>query len=660
MKQYSLFIFFSILVSGLWSQQLIPDKSLHDFGIVHENAGKVLCDFTLDNKSPDIYLVRGVISSCGCTAIGITQDTIAPNAQIKLSVSYETTGRPGKFFKQASLVLKPMGSPDTVVLDFYIKGNVLSKDEVNYTPQDFSKAVIQIKPLTFIANDLNEQALSDFINDLTYVIDKDGFVNIGFECTTVNTDQLNQLKKKIKDGLIYRGYQQHSVGFSTKPLSNSTSEVNTITISVVGYSNNEIHSSQILLRGYNYLGHNTTNIDSMVSLHRFTVDQDVKKIDFKNKRAISFLDAITRQVLISKAALVKSTINGVAPDRMDFFMREFYSSYIQQIKAEISESGIDINQVVFLSPVFTGIAKKSTQFDIVQPIEVEQVSWFDFQAHLDSLRLIKTSNQQEVFRNNVPVFYQRVFNTSDLDTSDIQFKQWFNLLVSKLQQSPNTRILIEATASNSPTTKKYNNDYVARRRLKSTTDILVNRLRKSGFADPEKLVVKTYSMVKGPLYHEQDFLVQHYNKYQYVKIMTIEQDEKGSGSIQKPVPYSINFNNNALEIPYDSPVFLNFINGLIPYLNANGYIELLLESSSSKVPTKDYRSNRVLAFERLQKAKDAIQKAVAEKGYNPLRVIFTEERILVQGPAFNEQLDPKSEYFKDFQYVKIIPQLLVR
>ncbi len=94
--------------------------SVHNFGAFDEEDGSVSCTFRMVNKGPDEVSVRSARASCGCTAPHYPHEAIAPGDTASITVTYNPTGRPGRFAKTVKITLS-----DQSVQTLTIKGVVI-------------------------------------------------------------------------------------------------------------------------------------------------------------------------------------------------------------------------------------------------------------------------------------------------------------------------------------------------------------------------------------------------------------------------------------------------------------------------------------------------------------------------------------------------------
>ena len=99
------------------------DKTTHDFGKINEADGRVTTIFTFKNEGMSTLTLTNVKASCGCTTPKYTQTPIEPGQTGEITVTYNPTGRPGRFQKTVT-VTSNATVPSTKL---YIKGEVIPK-----------------------------------------------------------------------------------------------------------------------------------------------------------------------------------------------------------------------------------------------------------------------------------------------------------------------------------------------------------------------------------------------------------------------------------------------------------------------------------------------------------------------------------------------------
>jgi hypothetical protein len=75
----------------------------HDFGAFDEDMGKVTSEFRVVNTGDAPLLIISARASCGCTVPNYTNQAIQPGDTASVKVTYDPTGRPGKFNKKVKV-----------------------------------------------------------------------------------------------------------------------------------------------------------------------------------------------------------------------------------------------------------------------------------------------------------------------------------------------------------------------------------------------------------------------------------------------------------------------------------------------------------------------------------------------------------------------------
>ncbi|GAB4490359.1 MAG: hypothetical protein OHK0045_14730 [Raineya sp.] len=186
MKQTFLTSCFFFTTYFLFAQSIIEfNKETHDFGTIEEGTN-VTYDFIFKNKGKSPLVLQSVEPSCGCTTPAYTKEPILPGKTGKITVSYNSQGRPNTFHKSITV---RTNSEDPVKV-IYIKGFVNPK-----TPAPASLAVLSLdKYEAHIGNlQLGQTALQKFTirnigaGDLT-------ISNIRSNCNCVNHNGMRTLK----------------------------------------------------------------------------------------------------------------------------------------------------------------------------------------------------------------------------------------------------------------------------------------------------------------------------------------------------------------------------------------------------------------------------------------------------------------------------------
>jgi hypothetical protein len=96
-------------------------ESEFDFGDIQPDS-KVRHTFTFTNTGKSPLLIEDAVASCGCTTPSWTKEPIAPGAQGKMEVQFDSRGKQGIVNKQVAV----RANTQPTVTTIFIKGNVLT------------------------------------------------------------------------------------------------------------------------------------------------------------------------------------------------------------------------------------------------------------------------------------------------------------------------------------------------------------------------------------------------------------------------------------------------------------------------------------------------------------------------------------------------------
>ncbi len=101
------------------------DRTVYDFGDVLASQGPLSCTFNIKNVSRKEITILNVASSCGCTGVTWTKETLAPGASGTISATYSNDEGAFPFDKALTAYISGLKKP--VVLR--LRGNVLASEQ---------------------------------------------------------------------------------------------------------------------------------------------------------------------------------------------------------------------------------------------------------------------------------------------------------------------------------------------------------------------------------------------------------------------------------------------------------------------------------------------------------------------------------------------------
>ncbi len=110
-----------------WTPTVKFEKTSHDFGTIPEGP-KATYEFTFTNTGREPIVVSNAQAGCGCTTPEWPKQPIAPGKTGKITVGYNSEGRPGQFTKDVTVTFSSGVNRDkTGTTKLTINGNVTGK-----------------------------------------------------------------------------------------------------------------------------------------------------------------------------------------------------------------------------------------------------------------------------------------------------------------------------------------------------------------------------------------------------------------------------------------------------------------------------------------------------------------------------------------------------
>ncbi|MFT4771485.1 MAG: hypothetical protein ACJAZC_001069 [Cryomorphaceae bacterium] len=122
----------------------------------------------------------------------------------------------------------------------------------------------------------------------------------------------------------------------------------------------------------------------------------------------------------------------------------------------------------------------------------------------------------------------------------------------------------------------------------------------------------------------------------------------------EPISFKKFFGYNGNEVALEEVIFRDFMNNLKVKTIKHGSVEITLVGSASKVPTKTFVRNQVLADLRANNAKERILNFAKELQIDPTDLVFKIVEGKVQGPNYKGDYLKNKDIYRNFQYVEVI------
>lgn len=129
MKKFAL-VFMALAAFCAFASAQVPadrlvsfDKKIHDFGTISIKDGPQTCTFEMTNISGGSTVIYAVVSSCGCTNVQWTKQSIPAGEKGTIEATYANDEGPYPFDKQLTVYIKDASKPVTL----HIRGEVTNK-----------------------------------------------------------------------------------------------------------------------------------------------------------------------------------------------------------------------------------------------------------------------------------------------------------------------------------------------------------------------------------------------------------------------------------------------------------------------------------------------------------------------------------------------------
>lgn len=119
----ALLLLLALTLGEVFGERAEFDKTVHDFGTISLKDGPQSCTFNVKNVGSDSLTIYTVVSSCGCTDVEWTRETLAPGQSGFIKATYSNDEGTFPFDKTVTVYLSDMRKP--VIL--HLRGEVTNK-----------------------------------------------------------------------------------------------------------------------------------------------------------------------------------------------------------------------------------------------------------------------------------------------------------------------------------------------------------------------------------------------------------------------------------------------------------------------------------------------------------------------------------------------------
>ncbi|MEO6902813.1 MAG: hypothetical protein ABI315_06650 [Bacteroidia bacterium] len=117
--------------------------------------------------------------------------------------------------------------------------------------------------------------------------------------------------------------------------------------------------------------------------------------------------------------------------------------------------------------------------------------------------------------------------------------------------------------------------------------------------------------------------------------------------------FEMYFKYNVTETDINGAPFKQFIANLVATYKAKGVIHISIVSSASHVPTRTFKTNKVLSIERNKKMQKQLINALKDKGIPENKVKIKNIQTIVDGPVYKNDYIINKDIYEKYQYIKV-------
>lgn len=105
MKYYvTFFLLLTATLLNVGAQEVVFDKTTHDFGTIEERGGMVSHTFSYTNETKEPLVIFDVYTTCGCTMPKFSKTPLLPTESAQITITYDPINRPGRIAKSIRIV----------------------------------------------------------------------------------------------------------------------------------------------------------------------------------------------------------------------------------------------------------------------------------------------------------------------------------------------------------------------------------------------------------------------------------------------------------------------------------------------------------------------------------------------------------------------------
>ena len=135
------------------------EEKEYDFGVVNENGGLLIHDFSIKNTGNVPLIIEDIQTECGCTRTEFTSQPIPPGSVGYIKAIYNPAGRPGSFRKAITVITNTQNKNSQI----FVKGNVAPSKYQFGNTYTYQYGYLAVNNNTFAFEVLNTKTDSTYL-----------------------------------------------------------------------------------------------------------------------------------------------------------------------------------------------------------------------------------------------------------------------------------------------------------------------------------------------------------------------------------------------------------------------------------------------------------------------------------------------------------------
>jgi hypothetical protein len=505
--------FTACLIYSQKPDALTIDKLVYDFEIVMERSGWQTTAFTVQNPTQKIFSFIESTSTCGCTALNITKETLYPGDSATLLVLFDPKGKNGKTTQSITLhFVDNHNNPQPFYLNLYaivLNENDLRQLQIKTRQQEKDVAYYYQQTSSLDQFDNQSAAYKKYIEQAARMAIMDGKVKVLITIYS-NSEKYNfskplkEIRKSILRDLDEKGIPEGKIIFEnpTAELSSPNNYIQLSIIETIEDIEQDLQNSAV--SDYQLIAQN-------LPVFQQHFHSGINEIDSSSQEFKTFISDIQEKSKRLNLQFLIINSSSSAPIKGDV-QKDRYMAELRGERAKVLMeryfSDTSFNERFTFLNITTG-PSFNLRYYLPQ-------YYYNFQY----TKIIPYFKQDSLILQNsyyLPYQYYFVKELEQPNVQDQDFVDFVNRLTRIVSLNGYTNLLIEASASHLPSSEYRDNEVLAYARIIQFKKLLHHAVYLKGIPPSKINILEERTLVQGPEFQPQNDK-KLYHPYQYIKV----------------------------------------------------------------------------------------------------------------------------------------------